>query len=246
MKRLFREKYLLLRSTLKKLGRLTPIALITTFLPIAGSLALISIGYPTGVWLRENPELGAVGYMAAVLLFCGLALIPTNLIGLIGGFAFGFSLGLTLLMIAVVGAAFVSYLIHRRISGDILPDVVSKHPRAEAVFNALTSEGFARTALLVLLLRFSILMPFALTNFLLASAKVPRSTFLIGTILGMLPRSGAVVFTGAGLSELTLDPSPDAWSIVFGIAATIASVAAISIISQRALNRLTERYARAN
>ncbi|HMQ02826.1 MAG TPA: VTT domain-containing protein [Pyrinomonadaceae bacterium] len=239
MRSFFRSKFVKLSSTVRQLGKLTPIALITTFLPIAGTFVLFAFGYPLGVWLRENPEIGAVGYTAGVLVVCALALLPTNVIGVIGGFAFGFDMGLVLLMIAVVGAAFVSYSIHRRIAGDKLPDVASQHPRAQAIYKALISEGFARTALVVLLIRFSILMPFALTNFILASAKVPRSTFIFGTFVGMLPRSGAVVMTGAGLSELTLNPSPNMWSIWFGIAATLLSVVVIAIISRRALDRLT-------
>ncbi len=234
------NKYRKAASAIRHLGKLTPIALITTFLPVAGSLVLFAVGYPLGLWLRENPEIGAVSYTAGVLVVCGLALMPTNVIGLIGGFAFGFDVGLLLLMTAVVGAAFVSYSIHRQIAGDMLPNAASKHPKGEAIYKALTSEGTVRTALIVLLIRFSIIMPFALTNFVLASAKVPRTTYLLGTFVGMLPRSGAVVLTGAGLSELTLNPSPDTWSIWFGIAATIISVVIITVFSRRALEKVTK------
>jgi uncharacterized membrane protein YdjX (TVP38/TMEM64 family) len=221
-------------------GKLTPIAFVTAFLPMAGTAVLFMIGYPLGMWLRENPTQGAVGFFAGVVVACGLALVPTNVIGVIGGFAFGFGSGLALLIVAIVGASLISYVIHRRIVGDKVPDLADKHPKAKAVYEALTGQGFGRTTLIILLLRLSVVMPFALTNFILASAKVPRSTFVVGTFFGMLPRSGAVVLTGAGLSELTLESTADFRFIVFGIAATLASIIVISVISRRALEKLTE------
>lgn len=234
-----RKIYARVRARLAEFGKLTPIAIVTTFLPMAGSSVLILIGYPLGMWLRENQAVGAAAYTAGVVIICGLALMPTNLIGIVGGFAFGFYLGLALLMAAIVGAAFLSYLIHRRIVGDKVPEIAEQHPKAEAVYKALVGRSFFRTMLIILLIRFSIIMPFALTNFILASAKVPPSTFLLGTFVGMLPRSGAMVLTGAGLSELTLETPVDFWFIFSGIAATLIAIVVISIVSRRALEKLT-------
>lgn len=229
-----------IKSRIAELGKLTPIALVTAFLPMLGTVVLFAVGYQLGMWLRENQALGAFGYTAGVIVVCGLALMPTNVIGIIGGFAFGFELGLVLLMIAIVGAAYISFVIHRRIAGDKVSEIADKHPKAQAIYEALTGQGFARTTLIILLIRFSIVMPFALTNFLLAAAKVPPSTFLVGTFVGMLPRSGAVVLTGAGLSELVLDDAPNGWLIGFGIAASVISIVLISIISRRSLEKLTK------
>ena len=228
-----------LRRRFAEFGKLTPIALITTFLPMVGTTVLFIVGYPLGEWLKENPGAGAVGYAFGVMIFCGLALVPTNVIGVIGGFAFGFYLGLLILITAIVGASFISFLIHGRIIGNKVPDLAEKHPKAGAVYRALVGQGFTRTATIILLIRLSIIMPFALTNFILASAKVSTATFLTGTFLGMLPRSAAVVLAGAGLSELSLETPSDFWTISFGIAATLISIIAISIISRRALERFT-------
>ena len=223
-----------------ELGKLTPLAIVTALLPMAGTAALVFVGYPLGVWLKENPEAGAIGYTIGVAVFCGLALVPTNVIGIIGGFAFGFALGLGLLMAAIVAASFISYLIHRRIAGSKLPDVAERSPKTKAVYEALTGQGFLKTTLIIFLIRLSVAFPFALTNFILASARVQRSSYLAGTFLGMLPRSGAVVLTGAGLSELSLDASQNFWMIIFGILATLLSVIIITAISRRALDRLTQ------
>ena len=228
-----------IRNHIRELGKLTPIALVTTFMPISGAVVLLIFGAAFGNWLRENWEVGFVVYFSVVLVFCGLALMATNVIGIIGGWAFGMYLGLTILMAGIVGAAFISFLIHRRIVGDKLPEITEKHPKAQAIYEALVEQGFWRAATIIFLVRLSVIMPFALTNFLLASAKVPWPSYLLGTLFGMLPRSGAVVFAGAGLSELNFDDPSQTWVIALGIAATIVTVVVISIISRRALDRLT-------
>lgn len=224
---------------IRELGNLTPIAFVTTFLPMLGSAILLIIGIPLGYWLRENWEIGTLLYLLGVLIFCGLALLPTNVIGVIGGWAFSFDLGITILITGVVGAALVSFLIHRRIVGEKLPQVFEKHPKARAVYEALLEQNLWRTTLIIFLLRISVIMPFALTNFLMASARVPLRSYIAGTFFGMLPRSSAVVFVGAGLSELNFDNPQNSWLLIFGIAATIVSVIVISTISRHALERLT-------
>ena len=237
MKNWFKKIY----GYFRELGNLTPIALITTFLPFAGSFVLLSFAVPLGYWLRENWQEGVPYYLGGVLFFCGLSMLPTNVIGLLGGFAFGFELGIPVLITGVVGAATLSFLIHNKIVGDRLPHVFDAHPKAKAVYEALVGQSVGRTTLVIFLLRLSPAMPFALTNFLMASARVPLKSYVVGTFLGMLPRSSAVVIVGSGLSDLTLDNAENTWLLVFGIIATIITVIVLSRIANRALERITNQ-----
>lgn len=236
----------ILRSIISKIagkfrefGRLTPMALVTTFLPIAGSSALLIFGYPLGIWLRANWEIGSLLFVLGVFVLCGLALIPTNLIGILGGWAFGLALGILLLMIGIVGSATISFFINRRLSGEALTALTGRNARANAIHKALTTEGFAKTALIVTLIRMSVVMPFAFTNFFLAAARVPVRVFVIGTFLGMLPRSFAMVLLGAELSVLSFENFNDFWFLAAGIPATIILVIVIGVLSRKALDRLT-------
>ena len=237
MKNWFKKIY----GYFKELGNLTPIALVTTFLPFVGSGVLLSFAVPLGYWLRENWQEGVPYYLAGVLFFCGLSMLPTNVIGLLGGFAFGFELGIAVLITGIVGAATLSFLIHNKIVGDRLPHVFDAHPKAKAVYEALVGQSIWRTTLVIFLLRLSPAMPFALTNFLMASARVPLKSYVVGTFLGMLPRSSAVVIVGSGLSELTLDNAENTWLLVFGIVATIITVIILSRIAKRALEHITNQ-----
>lgn len=214
-------------------------ALVTAFLPVLGSSALLVLGYPIGHWMQENPVLGAAAFVAGTFTLCGLALLPTNLIGILAGWAFGFWIGLFLLITGVVGSATISYFINRRLTGETLTALTRRNVRAEAIHRALINEGFLRTTSVITLIRMSVVMPFAFSNFFFAAARVPVSSFVLGTFLGMLPRSGAMVLIGAGLSVLTFDNFNDVWFLAAGIPATIMVIIIIGVISRRALDRLT-------
>lgn len=214
-------------------------ALVSMFLPMLGSAALIIFIVPIGNWLQENWQAGTLVFIAGTFFFCGLALLPTNVIGIVSGWAFGFWLGLLVLIIGIVGSAFISFLINSRISGKRLPEVAEKYPRTSAIYKALLREKFWKTTLIIFLLRVSVVTPFAFTNFFLASAKVPVRAFLLGTGGGMLPRSAAMAYVGSGLSALDVKNTTEVTTLVIGIAATILSVVVIAYLSRRALDRVT-------
>ena len=224
----------------REFGKLTPIALITVFLPMAGAAVLLMIASPLSLWLRENSGVGMPLYLFGVLFFCGLALLPTNVIGIVGGWAFGLYAGLAILITGVVGSAVISYLIHSRIMGDKLPDVAHRHPKADAIYSELVKRDWWRTVTVIFLVRASIIMPFAFTNFLMASARVRLDSYALGTFAGMFPRSLAMAMTGAGLSEFSLENSADTWFVALGIVATVLSAIVIGMISRKALERMVK------
>lgn len=202
-------------------------------------MTLVIFILPVGEWLRANWEMGILVFIAATMFFCGLALLPTNVIGIVSGWAFSFELGLLVLMTGVVGSALVSFGINRRLSGEHLAKAVENHPRSSAIYSALLQENVRRTVLIIILLRMSVIMPFALTNFLMAAARVSLKPFLMGTTLGMLPRSAAMVFVGSGLSELDLADTRETTIFLVGVAASVATMIAIAVFSRKALLRMT-------
>lgn len=228
-----------IKDSVRELGHLTPMALVSTFLPILGSSFLIVFLIPIGHWLRENWELGTFVFLAGTLFFCGLALLPTNVIGIVSGWAFGFELGLLILLAGVIGASVISFFINSKLSGVKLLLLLKKHPRSTAIYESLLHEDMKKTMLIVTLLRMSVVMPFAFTNFLLAAARVPLPAYIIGTTLGMLPRSASMAFVGSGLAELNLENTRDTYLFIIGAVASILSLVAIAIFSRKALDRLT-------
>ncbi len=222
-----------------ELGRLTPMGIVATFLPMAGSALLILFLLPIGGWLRENWYGGIGVVLVGTVLFCGLAMLPTNVIGILSGWAFGFPVGLLILIIGTIGASVVSFAINSRISGNQLSAVLEKKPRLRAIHTALLRKDVWNTTLIVFLLRVSVVMPFALTNLLLAASRVNLRAYIAGTAFGHLPRAAAVAFIGSGLSELNLADTRDTKLFVAGLIATVASMIVIGILSRKALERVT-------
>jgi uncharacterized membrane protein YdjX (TVP38/TMEM64 family) len=228
-----------IRNIIQELGRLTPMALVMVLLPMAGTFTLIAFLDPIGEWLRSNWEIGTIVYFAVTVIVCGLALIPTNVIGLVGGWAFGFWLGLAILMAAILGASLLSFFIHSKFSGRRLPNAVSRHVKVDAIYRALMREDYWRTTFIIFLLRVSF-TPFAFTNFLLASARVSIGPFVLGTFMGMLPRSAAMVLAGAGLAQLDPQSSRDIVALFMGLAATVCAIVVVARFSRSALARIAE------
>lgn len=231
---------------IRELGKIAPLAILTLVLPIFGAVSLLALVSSLSPWLRENQTAGAVLFVAGVSVFSGLAILPTNVLGMVSGWAFGFNFGLPLMITGICGAALISYLIGSRLAGDKIEQMLYSRPKAKAVYQALLGKSFWRTTFIIILLRLSPAMPFAISNFLMAAARVPLKSFLLGTLVGMLPRTSAVVFVGAGLSKLDFDESQESWLIIFGIISTIIVVVVISIISRQTLLRIMNSENSAN
>jgi uncharacterized membrane protein YdjX (TVP38/TMEM64 family) len=234
--------YAAAKKYISDLGRLTPIGIVSMLLPILGSSVLLIFILPVGHWLRENWQAGVPLFLLSVLVFCGLALLPTNVIGLVSGWAFSFELGLLVLISGIVGASVISFFINSRISGDMLPETLKDHPRSLAIYRSLLQDDRRKTAMIVLLVRVSVIMPFAFTNFVLAASRVPLGIYIFGTTAGMLPRAAATAYIGSGMYELDVNNARDTSVFIVGMAATVVSVIVIGIISRRALDHVTREH----
>ena len=228
---------------LRELDRVAALSAATAVVPIVNSTLLLVFAPAAGNWLRENWQIGTVIYVLFAWFACGLSLLPTNVIGILCGWAFGFPLGICLHILAIVGASLISTYILSPLVGNNLQKFLARHEKAAILHKTLLNQNFTRTTLVITLLRLSPAMPFALTNLLMTAARVPLLSFLLGTFFGMLPRSAAVVFFGAGLSELSLSEPFNIWMFAFGIAATLVSVVVISYFSKQALARMTAETA---
>ncbi len=228
-----------MKTTAKDFGKVGGMAGITMFLPIIGSAILLVAVYEIGPWLRQNKEIGVVVFVVGMSIFSGLALLATNVLGIVSGFAFDFQVGVAAQMLGLIGASTIMFYPAKRFAGTNLQSTVEQKPKLKAIQAALLNESFFRTLLIVTLIRLSPAMPFALTNFTLSAAGVSLKIYLSGTVLGMLPRTSAIVFVGSSLSELNFSEPQEAWMLILGIIATVLAVAVVGIFSKRALEQIT-------
>ncbi len=223
---------------LRKLGPLGPLAVLAVAMPPLSGILLIGTLYKVGPWLRAHGDVGMLLYVGAFTVLGGLALLPTYAQSLLGGWAFGFGAGLAATLAGFVGAALVSYAISRRLSGDRLEKLLEQSTRWNAVYRALLHSGFARAVFIITLLRLPPNSPFAATNLAMAAIRVPLGPFALGTLFGLAPRTAAVVFVGAGLSQLDLSNRHQTGMFAAGAVVTIAVVVILGWMANRALRRV--------
>jgi uncharacterized membrane protein YdjX (TVP38/TMEM64 family) len=148
----------------------------------------------------------------------------------------------------------IGYGLARRLSGDRIEAMIDKKPKWKAVRDALVGtnaqagdrnwrSNFWRSTGMIALLRLPPNSPFAFTNTLMASVKVPAVEFGLGTMLGMLPRTAIAVIIGAGLSTFSksnLESAAPKWLWAVGIGVTLAIVLIVGIIANKAIDRMSK------
>lgn len=231
-------------TLVQRLGPAAYVGVASFLFPILGSVALFATAGVTGPWLREHGMVGLAVFTAAFVLLAGLALAPTYAQSALGGYVFGMTLGLPAALAGFGVGAWIGYEIGARASGDRVTTLIAEHPRWAAVRRAFVGEerrGFWRTLGTVMLLRCPPNSPFAIMNLVLASVKVPRGPYLLGTLLGMTPRTALYVFVGAGLHEAftkdNLSAAAPKWMIWAAVAAAVVVIVVFAGVSNRALER---------
>jgi uncharacterized membrane protein YdjX (TVP38/TMEM64 family) len=93
--------------------------------------------------------------------------------------------------------------------------------------------------LIVTLVRLPPNSPFALGNVAMASVRVPWSAYVVGTLLGVAPRTFAVVCIGAQLRGLDFSSHYLVARILASAALSLLAVVVIGVLADRALRRVT-------
>lgn len=232
-----------MRDWIRALGPTGPLALIWTAGPPLGSIALFVYLDTIGTWLRGHEVFGLILYTVCFIALTGVALLPTYASAILGGWAFGFAYGYPAAMIGFLGGASVGYLIARLVASDRIDHLIHTDRRWTAVRDALVGSGFLKGTLIISLVRLPPNSPFALTNLVMASIKAPYSAFIVGTAIGMAPRTGLVLYLAVQLrdkmaSEAWKSDTPWWWfpaAIVVGLVV----LGILALIARAALDRVT-------
>lgn len=250
-----------------RLGPAGPLALFAAIGPPIGTIALFATAGITVPWLREQGSLGVWIYAAAFAVCTGLALLPTYAQSGLAGYAFGVVNGSIASIVGFIGGSLIGYAIARRVSGERIVKLSEENSKFAAIRRALVgadepSAGiesggatrsvprhFWRTLGLVTLLRVPPNSPFAVMNLALASLRVPRLPFVVGTAIGMAPRTilaaalGSWIAgsqAGAGGVEFTSDAwyaAAPRWLYFVGLGITLAVLIVLTMLANRVIAR---------
>jgi uncharacterized membrane protein YdjX (TVP38/TMEM64 family) len=223
---------------MKRLGPVGPVAVISMTLPaVAGAaLLIVAASYQNGIQTFVDAHLAAavVIYIVGFALLAGFPVLPTYSVSLVGGFVFKFQLGVAASLAGYIGAAMVSYLFLRLLSGERVEQVIDERPKWKAVRRALLARSFWKTLGLVALLRIPPNIPFAVVNLVIVTARIRLGVYLAGTIAGVIPRTLAVVYIASEASQFKKIETNWPLSLA-GIGVTVLVLGVISYMAHRAI-----------
>lgn len=226
-------------QTIKQLGAVGPLALAATLFPVIGLVTVLWQLNNAADWLRSHADMGLWIYIGGFAVLAGIALLPTHAAAILGGWTFGFANGFPATLAGFFGGAIIGYLIASRAAGQRVVSLLDEHKKWRAVYDALLNSGFLRTLLIVALIRLPPNSPFAISNLVLASTRVPWLPFLLGTLIGMAPRIALVVWMSSHAATLDLNIGKNKWIIAGGIVLTLIVLAIIGTIAKHAIDRVT-------
>lgn len=171
-------------------------------------LAALAVGLsmlPLETWLQRalltvdaHPVASRALFVAAFVVATA-AMVPGSLLMLCGGYLFGLLHGLPLASLGVALGSLASAGLSRTLAREWLAARFADDPRFLAIDGAVAGKGF----LIVLLSRFSLLMPFNLLNVLYGLTRIPLRTLTLATWLGMTPAIVLYTWLGAAAQDVT-------------------------------------------
>lgn len=222
----------------------TILAMLAFVVPMVGGFTLLRYTRSVGEYLKVHQEPGIYVYAGGFALTAGLALLPTWVQAIVGGYAFGLPMGLAAALFGFGGGSLIGYEIARGASGDRVVKTIAAKPKWRAVHQAFVSGrmdgGFLKTLGIVILLRLPPHSPFAMMNLILAAARVPRLPYLLGTVIGMAPRTAMWVWIGTTVPVLSdKGPGQPAWVFIGGIVLAVGVVMLLGHMANKAIERAT-------
>ena len=233
------------RFRIRETGGAGVLAIAWLAIPALLGFALLASLGTVSSWLLSLGVWGPIVFACLFAITSGLGVLPTYAQAVLGGWAFGLSIGLLASLGGFVGGGAIGWLIATAVAADRIVHVIDRHPHGRIIRRSLVERGFWQTGGLVALLRLPPNSPFALTNLVMAAAKVPMPTFLVGTAVGMLPRTAIIVAMSAAAAAhgedlhtfVTQGPGP--WMLGGGIVVLLIALGLLGAIGKRAIAKLS-------
>lgn len=213
---------------------ITTLIIISHFINIPQLLQLSITGIKNiGIW---GPIVFIIIYNLATLLF-----IPGSILTIKGGCLFGLFWGCVYVLIAAMLGAILAFIIGRYLSKDWVYQQLEKHPKFQAIDQAVAQAGWK----IVLLTRLSPLFPFNLLNYAFGVTNVSLKDYILGS-LGIIPGTIMYVYIGSittNIAMISTNNQPEELRIFnfliqsLGLIATLFISIYITKIAQKSLNQ---------
>lgn len=216
--------------------------LVATLIIVSKIINLQELLQISVIWVQS---LGIWGPIAFILIYnlATLLFIPGSLLTLKGGCLFGLFWGSVYVLIAATTGAILAFIVGRYFSRDWVCQQLEKHPKFQAINQAVAKEGWK----IVLLTRLSPIFPFNLLNYAFGVTQVSLKDYILGSI-GIIPGTVMYVYMGSLVSNVAMintshqltSPETQIWQWVMqgvGLISTIAVTFYITKIARQVLNK---------
>ena len=178
-----------------------------------------------------GPILYGLIYLAAEIL-----MVPGAILMIGAGYLFGIVGGMLVVWPAATLSAAISFVVARHFARERVEKLARRHRKFAAIDGAVAEGGWK----VVAMLRFSPIVPFALSNYLYGLSKIRFAPYIAATALGMLPGTFVYVYLGAAGQGLGHGESfsPLHWALLgIGILATAAASVYLTRVARKRLQR---------
>jgi len=149
-------------------------------------------------WIKDLGWKGMFLYGSFYFLL-GIFSLPASLITISAGFLFGFFPGVLIANLGSTLGAAVMFILGRFLFRDFVERQVEKSGFLKNFDTLMKKRGFK----IVILARLAIFMPYGILNYAFSATKIPLRTFVLGSMLGMLPGSVLYILIGTSIENLS-------------------------------------------
>ncbi len=230
-----------------------PLVFVVLLAVVGATLVIVatgSAGLPIRDWLAAGVAWieahRTLSWAVFVLAFAAatVLLVPATLPTLVGGFVFGFPLGIVPASLGSLLGAAGAFLVGRFLARDWVKRRIERLPSFDALDSAVRTDGLK----IVFLSRLSPFFPFFLLNYAFGVTGVRFRDYVLATWIGLLPALALYVYFGSlaqdllTLTEGEFDRGPYGLALaVGGLAATVLLVVVIGRMATRVLGAHLER-----
>lgn len=155
-------------------------------------------------WLRAVPQWaqtlqgamasGWTAFAVGQVVVAASGILPASLIAIMAGATFGLGWGIVISATATMLGGWLAFLLSRSVLRRFIERFVRRHAAFAKLDQGMTQEGWR----LVMLLRVSPVMPFAMTSYGLGLTRISQRDFLLGTVATLPALIGYVAIGALG------------------------------------------------
>ena len=212
-------------------------------LPMTCGLILLANINFAHQWLGSEDFKAAAIFAASYAVLTGLGILPTYAATIVGGWVFGVELGFAACAAGYLGGSTIGFCISKLVCSDHVATWIDSRKRWRIIRKTILEENKWKATGIIALIRLSPSGPFAVTNLVLAACGAGWTEFLIGSSLGIAPRTLFACFMAASASATgatdiqTLAKNQGYLAVIVGVVIFMATLAVIGFIARAALDR---------